>query len=214
MLSRRYSCLNNQTQIYRSHLQCLNSSRSKQAPFVLSSFFSLSVCPGFSVSSRLIVLVEVVCRGGRLVEEGKLVSFVAGKLVGRGGRKASWVGRSGSCRRGRCRQGWFWIFAIKAGSGSVHGWWSHHRRLRFYVVGASLAGQVWARSMLCRQVRFGFAPCPAGRSGLGEFHTLQAGLFWAHSMPSRQVGSGFAPCPAGRSGLCSLHALQVCPVGQ
>jgi len=68
-------------------------------------FFILTMI-GFSISSRLIVLCGGGARGGgRLVGEGKLV---------REGRA------SASRHRGRCRQGGFWVLAIKAGSRSCH----------------------------------------------------------------------------------------------
>jgi hypothetical protein len=56
----------------------------------------------------------------------------------------------------------------------------------------SLGGQVWIRSASSKVI-FGFAPCPAGRSGLGSFRALQVSL-GGRSGGSTILASGRTHC--------------------
>ena len=56
----------------------------KQAPFILGSFFHLSLCLSFSVSSCLIVFVEVTCVeevGSSVAKFGRLLRLEVRNLA-------------------------------------------------------------------------------------------------------------------------------------
>ncbi len=86
----------------------LSNSCLPSSSYILSSSRPLSLCLGFSFSSRLIVLSEVA-----RVEE------VGSSEVGSWG-KVSLLDCSASRCRDRLRRGGLWLLAIKAGSRSCH----------------------------------------------------------------------------------------------
>jgi hypothetical protein len=149
-------------------------------------FVLLIMMPG------LLLLFPLCCacgggsrRGSRLVEESKLVSLLE---VGLSAMEVDeLLGPSDEGHQGGHHQGRL-ALVVKAGTGSCHqggvtkadsrlghGWQSYHRSSWFWVIGASLVGQVLIAptqqagsvcvcSILRRQVRSGLVPCPASRS--------------------------------------------------